>query len=369
MKFSTRWTGIMIAIFLSAIVAGGLLATISSRAANSRTPSPDAARPARTFEFTYKVLAPAIPAPHGALQIWIPLPSSDRWQTISDLKIESPVGYQVKKEERFGNQMAYINVDAQHASAPFEINVHFVAIRSEHRVDLVAAKPASDALSARDEAVLRFLQPDRLVPIDGTIGDLSKEQTAGANTPLEKARKIYEYVVATMRYDKSGTGWGHGDAIWACTAKRGNCTDFHSLFDGMARAAGIPARFEIGFPLPDDKSQGDIPGYHCWTEFYIENIGWIPIDASEAWKHPEKHDYFFGANDINRVQFSMGRDLRLNPPQQSDPLNYFVYPYAELDGKPFDQLQPHFSFRDVPPAAARPATAGDEREATRTPTR
>jgi transglutaminase-like putative cysteine protease len=369
MKLSTRWTGTLSAIFLSAILASSLLATFSSRAANSRTPSPDAARPARTFEFTYKVLVPAIATSHDALRIWIPLPSSDRWQTIADLKIESPVAYQVKTEERFSNQMAYFNVDAQHASAPFEITVHFIATRSEHRVDLVAAHPGSDPLAAHDEAVLRFLQPDRLVPIDGTIGDLSKEQTAGANTQLEKARKIYEYVVATMRYDKSGSGWGHGDAIWACTAKRGNCTDFHSLFDGMARAAGIPARFEIGFPLPDDKSLGDIPGYHCWTEFYIEGIGWIPIDASEAWKHPEKHDYFFGANDVNRVQFSMGRDLRLSPPQQSDRLNYFVYPYAELNGKTFDQLRSHFSFRDVPSAAAGSATAGDEGDASRTPTR
>jgi len=356
MKLSTRFIKISIVTIFSALALSCSIAMLTSRAASRPADSPQASQPSRVFEFTYRVSVPAIPGSHGPLRIWVPLPSTDQWQTISQLKIESPIAYKVNREERFSNQMAYFDVAAAQAASPFEITVHFMAVRSEHRVELVATHSGSGALSSRDPAVARFLQPDRLVPSDGVIGELSKEQTAGANTQLEKARKIYEYVVATMRYDKSGTGWGHGDAIWACTAKRGNCTDFHSLFDGMARAAGIPARFEVGFPLPPDKPESEIPGYHCWTEFFIDGIGWIPIDASEAWKHPDKHDYFFGANDINRVQFSMGRDLRLNPPQQGEPLNYFVYPYAELDGKLFDQLQTHFAFRDAQRNAPSSAT-------------
>jgi hypothetical protein len=69
------------------------------------------------------------------------------------------------------------------------------------------------------------------------------------------------------------------------------------------------------------------------------------VDASEAWKHPEKKNYFFGGHDDNRLQLSVGRDIRLEPPQQGEPLNYFVYPYAELDGKPL-ALQSNFSFQD-----------------------
>jgi hypothetical protein len=29
------------------------------------------------------------------------------------------------------------------------------------------------------------------------------------------------------------------------------------------------------------------------------------------------------------VQFTVGRDIRLDPPQRGDPLNYFIYPYGE----------------------------------------
>src|SRR5690349_10024048 len=165
-----------------------------------------------------------------------------------------------------------------------------------------------------------------------------------------------DYVLATMRYDKSGEGWGRGDAVWACTSKRGNCTDFHSLFIAMMRSSGIPARFEIGFPLPENKTEGDIAGYHCWAEFYLAGVGWVPVDASAAWKNPAKRDFFFGAHDATRVFFTYGRDIRLSPDQKSEPLNYFIYPYAEANGQPVKNLQTHFSFREI--SAAQFPAAG-----------
>jgi len=54
----------------------------------------------------------------------------------------------------------------------------------------------------------------------------------------------------------------------------------------MMRSSNIPARFEIGFPLPEAKVEADIPGYHCWAEFYLQGTGWVPVDASEASKNP-----------------------------------------------------------------------------------
>ena len=75
------------------------------------------------------------------------------------------------------------------------------------------------------------------------------------------------------------------------------------------------ARFDIGFPLPENKDKGDIAGYHCWAEFYARKTGWIPVDISEAWKAKQKEDYFFGSVDANRVQLSTGRDIALSPKQ------------------------------------------------------
>ena len=300
--------------------------------------------PLRNFQFTYLTRIPTLPTDAKTSRIWIPLPQSDRYQTIGNLKIEAPLAYTRHRDPEYGNEYVYLQVPAAKVSQPVEVRVSFEVTRHEHQValDVHRVSPRSGPTSTD---LQRFLQPDRRVPLQGTIAELSAQETRGIQDPIAKARAIYNYVIATMRYDKSGTGWGNGDAIWACTAKRGNCTDFHSLFIGMMRSAGIPARFEIGFPLPADQHDGTVPGYHCWAEFYVESYGWIPVDASEAWKHPDKKDYFFGAHDDNRVQFTVGRDIRLDPPQQGDPLNYFIYPYAELDGKPF-AVESKFSFQD-----------------------
>ena len=139
------------------------------------------------------------------------------------------------------------------------------------------------------------MRPDRLIPTDGKIKELAVEVTGSKRGTIAKAKAAYDYLFTNMRYDKTGSGWGRGDAVWACDAKRGNCTDFHSPFIGILRADGIPARFDIGFPLPENKDKGDIAGYHCWAEFYARKTGWIPVDISEAWKAKEKEDYFFGA--------------------------------------------------------------------------
>ena len=135
----------------------------------------------------------------------------------------------------------------------------------------------------------------------------------------------------------------------ACEVGKGNCTDFHSLFISLARASGIPARFEMGVPLPEDTASGPIPGYHCWAEFFLEGRGWIRVDASEAWKHPELHEQYFGTYVPNRLQFVTGRDLVLSARHESTPLNLWIAPYVEVDGKPLDEVKALFSFAALQP--------------------
>src|SRR5207245_10920370 len=105
------------------------------------------------------------------------------------------------------------------------------------------ARSVAPAVLPVSAELRRILRPRRLIPLQGPIEELSAQQTHGLADPLAKARSIYDYVVAALRYDKSGTGRGNGDAIWACTAQRGNCTGLPSLLIGMMRAPRLPARF------------------------------------------------------------------------------------------------------------------------------
>jgi transglutaminase-like putative cysteine protease len=292
----------------------------------------------RHFSFEYRASLPS-GLPGHKFRLWVPIPHDDEYQRITNLNIESSAQYDVQTDA-LGNRLLCVE-----SSTPSSITVRFDCTRKEHLRPARAAAGAA-ALSAEERA--RWLAPDRMVPLDDTIRKWAREVVvaAHARTDLEMARAIYDHVVATVKYDKTGKGWGRGDINYACDARRGNCTDFHAIFIGYARAMGIPARFSVGFPIPPERGQGSIAGYHCWAEFYANGIGWIPIDASEAGKNPSLREYFFGAHDENRVEFTRGRDLKLMPRQAADPLNYFVYPYAEADGKPVDDLDRTFSWRD-----------------------
>jgi transglutaminase-like putative cysteine protease len=291
----------------------------------------------RNFSFEYRAKVPS-GSTGTSFRLWVPIPHDDDYQRITNLKIESPEPYQVVTDG-LGNRI--LSIASAHAPS---VAVTFDCARKEHLRPTAVSGGAT--LSPAERA--RWLAPDRMVPLDDTIRKWAGEvvTAAHAHTDLEMARAIYDHVVATVKYDKTGKGWGRGDIYYACDARRGNCTDFHAIFIGYARAMGIPARFSIGFPLPEERGQGSISGYHCWAEFYANGIGWIPIDASEAAKNPSMREYFFGTHDENRVEFTRGRDLKLVPGQSAAPLNYFVYPYAEVDGKPLEELERAFSWKD-----------------------
>src|ERR1700735_1671879 len=307
-----------------------------------------AAQDSRHFTFHYSFTVKNLSAGEK-VRVWIPAAQSDSYQEVRIVSAKGDRPLKKTSESKYGNQIYYAETTSAQPELHFDIE--YEVVRHE-RVALGQNAPHVVRASLSFTEKQQDLQPDVLVPVTGLPADLAAKVTQGKTGSLDKARAIYDYVFTTMKYDKSGTGWGHGDVLYACDAKKGNCTDFHSLFIAMARSQGIPARFEIGFPLPPDQHSAEIAGYHCWSDFYIEGKGWIPVDISEAWKHPEKHDYFFGSHDVNRVQFSMGRDLRLNPAQAGKPLNYFVYPYVEVEGEENPNVSLAFSFADIGPTVA-----------------
>jgi transglutaminase-like putative cysteine protease len=306
----------------------------------------------RHFKFTYEfTVRNTQDAQH--VRIWFPKAQSDPYQKVEVVSATGDLPLKTARESEYGNEIYYAEA-AGKLKPEYHFSVVYDVVRSE-RVALVNGSFVGPHQKAKAAELRRFLQPDKLVPVTGLPAEIAARQTVGMTGTLPKAHAIYDYVFANMKYDKSGTGWGRGDTMWACDAKRGNCTDFHSLFASMSRSQQIPTRFMIGFPLPESKSESEIPGYHCWSDFYVNGDGWIPVDISEAWKNPKLKDYFFGAHDVNRMQFSMGRDIRLSPAQDGEPLNYFVYPYVEVDGKKFENVKNAFSFSDVPAGTQRAA--------------
>src|SRR5438093_1617387 len=161
-------------------------------------PAADKNTRVRLFDFTYTA---DLPLPSGAqrVDLWLPYPQSDGNQTITQLKIDAPVPTRVTRDREYGNSILYTRVDRPKA-AQLRIEMQF---RVERRENVRRPSGKENGHVARDPLLARWLEPDRLVPINGTIRDLALEVTQGKTAPLEKARAIYDYAVSTLKYDKS----------------------------------------------------------------------------------------------------------------------------------------------------------------------
>ena len=292
----------------------------------------------RAVEFYEKIV---LNPPENArtVRIWIPVPQNDSYQQTEIVRVVSPRRYGLSRKDRFGNRTIYFEQKWSGQKNPLELSVQYRITRREQR-------GLSQSVTEKADKISYYLEQRGLETGNGKIKQIALDLTAGIKIPVEKARAIYRYVLKNMKYDKSGDGWGRGDAVYACDIGRGNCTDFHSLFIALCRAAEIPARFQMGIPLPETESGEPSGSYHCWAEFHADGVGWVPVDISEAWKNPGKEEYFFGNLDINRIGLTTGREILLSPLQQGPPLNYFSKPYVEIDGQPDRAFQLERRFKN-----------------------
>jgi transglutaminase-like putative cysteine protease len=295
----------------------------------------------RVFEFTYELMPGELPLGE-AVDIYIPLPAEHAGQLILEQSLQSSIPGSRGLEMRHDNGYYRITKPAG-SDGPISASLRWTVSRNTVH--------AGSDMTLGDAERAQFLAPNALVPVGHEVlKPILKEirRQRADESPAATARAIYDWVVDNVEYKKVGTGWGNGDTFWACTERYGNCTDFHALFVALARSEGIPARFEIGFPVPQTRQAGDIGGYHCWVQFYLPGEGWIPIDASEAAKNPDERELFYGTHPADRIHFTTGRDLVVSEASERDPLNYFIYPYVEVDGKPWQgKLKTRFSYREV----------------------
>lgn len=298
-----------------------------------RVPATEASRelqgivaPRDEFEFRYRVTLPEITAP---AKLWIPLPATDAFQEVEFITINAPAKHRILKEREHGNKVLFWELGPESSREILDIRYRV------RRVEKAAY--ADDVRSAT-----RHLAAERLVPANQRFSEIAQRVVEGKEGDLVRARALYDHVIDTMRYMKYGEGWGQGDAIHACDARTGNCTDYHAYFIGLARSVGIPARFAIGAAVPSNRDEGGIDGYHCWVEFYAEGKWW-PVDISEADKYSGLSSYYFGHNPANRLEFSRGRDLLVEPGPASGPINFLAYPVLEIDGTPV-KAKADFSF-------------------------
>lgn len=152
--------------------------------------------------------------------------------------------------------------------------------------------------------------PDSLIKSeDAEISALAKQITGKEKNPFVQARLIYNFMIENFELSSRSTD--SEDTIHDFMKKKsGDAYDFSILYTTLLRSLKIPTYPICGILVDSDLKTKN----HWWTEFYIENFGWIPVDLplgkgmefKPFKKIEDVRNFYFGNMDCQHIAFSRG---------------------------------------------------------------
>ena len=148
-----------------------------------------------------------------------------------------------------------------------------------------------------DETLKKYLEPERLIESDNLVLITeARKITEGSKDSWEAAVRLSKWVSENIH----GAIPGGTSAINTYNTREGECGSHSRLLTAFCRAVGIPSRLSVGCMYTS--IMGGSFGQHAWTEVYMGDAGWIPVDAT--------------ANEIDFVDaghIRLGENTSFNP--------------------------------------------------------
>ena len=366
-----------------------VLAVASCKAAPEKTPFLTAGEQhilpgVRTMELGCELAISGIPERAKQLRAWVPFPVAGRYQRVIEPTVESPSSYRpvIHYDAQYDTPMMYLSADGP--PLPSELKLVY-SVRVER--GMVEPNELKAGPMEPDNVLQRLFATDLALGSGPSRDELVKIAEGIAppdNSPMARARRIYDYVLNTVEIDNSATFSPPTPAADNATAAPAPATegpmttpgapadnatlsraaqyalnvltfhkaapvDYATATAMLMRAAGIPAHVESGLLLGEDKTPDRAAASEsaAWVRFYVNGMGWSACDPYLAKRYPELRERMFAGLSANRVQMSAGPEPALVPaPQSGLPILFFA-PIVEADGKPvFASMR--LTFRDVP---------------------
>ncbi|MDB5875541.1 MAG: transglutaminase [Ramlibacter sp.] len=313
----------------------------------------------RTFEVTTRV---DVMEPRGNTRLWLPIPSvNSDWQRSLESSYSSNGQVQMASDVHDGARMLYAEFDAAQAKP-------FVELTSRVQTRNRAEDWQQRAVARDDAATLKYwTRATALLPTDGIVHTTAMEATRGARTDEEKARRLYDWVVANTYREPKVRGCGEGDIKTMLETGNlgGKCADLNALFVGLCRSVGVPARDIYGLRLaPSAFGYRELGGnsaslkgaQHCRAEVFLQAHGWVAMDPADVakvmrqetteWLKTTRHPLvapvsqaLYGGWEGNWVAWNMAHDIAL-PHSKGPKLGFFMYPAGENAEGRFDSYSP-----------------------------
>jgi len=170
------------------------------------------AQDSRHFTLHYAFTVKNLPAAKR-IRIWIPAAQSDAYQEVRVVSAKEDLPAKTKREAKYGNLVYFAEVSTSQQPELY-FDIEYDVLRGE-RIGLRNAAHVVPASLSTEEG-----QKD-LQPASAYLRPPADLAATQGKQLLEKARAIFDYVFAAMRYDKTGTGWGRGDVLYACDGQEG----------------------------------------------------------------------------------------------------------------------------------------------------
>lgn len=336
------------------------LACMSPAQAQARRFDPQPG-PWRRFEVSTTV---QVADPQGLTRLWLPVPDLDTdWQrTEGHVWVGNASQARLVSDPVRGVRMFYAEFSPE-VKAPAVTLTSTLATRNRG-VDWQQRRAV-----AEDPAVLRAnLVATELQPIDGIVRKTALAATQGARSDVDKARALYQWVVANAHREPKTRGCGTGDirAMLETGNLSGKCADLNALFVGLCRSVGVPARDVYGLRLAPSAfgykelgaNSANLKGaQHCRAEVFLAGHGWVAMDPADVlkvmrqetaeWIKSPAHEVaapvnaaLFGHWEGNWVGWNTGHDLRLPGSAGKATLPFLMYPNGENASGRFDELAP-----------------------------
>jgi transglutaminase-like putative cysteine protease len=338
--------------------ASALPAATLAQGASTYAPAPGAWRNFQT------VARLEIAKPSGSMQAWVPLPAfnAPEWfRSAGSTWTVSSGTASIKRNARYGAEFLHVAWADADTTPMVEVISRFST--RDRAIDL--SKPGSaPALSAEERQL--FTMATDLIPVTGIVKETSDKITTGAASDLDKARRIYEWIVDNAHRDPKTRGCGIGDiaSMLRIGNLGGKCADLNALFVGLARAAGLPARDVYGLRVAPSKfgyrslgagTEVVTRAQHCRAEVFLAGFSWVPVDPADVRKvvleEPpgnlalsdqkvvDARRALFGSWEGNWLAYNAAHDIDL-PGAKGPRLEFLMYPQAETAAGRLDYLDP-----------------------------
>lgn len=267
------------------------------------------------FRIRYTVTVKPDVVPAGeTVRCWLPMPRTDvmRQQNVKLLSTSQP-DYQ-RSPMTYAHSTVYMEKKAE-AGKPtvFSEEFEFDAYGAWFDLDTANVK-AYDTTTPLYKTYTS--ERDQHIVFTPQIRALAERLTAGATTPLAKARRIFKWIDENFPW-ASAREYSTIENIpeYVLANNHGDCGQVALLFLTLCRSIGIPGHFQSGFMLhPGDEN------LHDWGEIYIQDLGWVPVDMSfgiPAYAKNEKETFFFlGGIDSFRMVVNNDFGCPLYPAKQ-----------------------------------------------------